>query len=131
MQPLTDKFYPGGRNPDDLPLHVHLDNCRIHYSKRANAFFSHKGIVRVPQPGYSPDLAPSNFWLFGDMKRSLANKHFTNPEDLLAAIADVMEEVPVKLGSAFLTPGWNECAGLLIMMETIFTDKPIPVRNSF
>jgi hypothetical protein len=70
MQPLTHKFYPGGRNPDDLPIHVHLDNCRVHYSKLAHAFFDHNAIVRVPQPTYSPDLAISNFWLFGDMKRS-------------------------------------------------------------
>jgi hypothetical protein len=30
------------------------------------------------------------------MKRSLANKHFTKPEDLLAAITDFLEEVPPR-----------------------------------
>jgi hypothetical protein len=49
MVPLVQKIYPERSNRHALRLHAHLDNCRVHYSKRTNAFFEANDIVRVPQ----------------------------------------------------------------------------------
>ena len=39
-------------------------------------------------PPYSPDLAPSDFYLFSKMKEHLAGKRFTDDEDLRRAVMD-------------------------------------------
>jgi len=39
-------------------------------------------------PPYSPDLAPSDFYLFSKMKEHLAVKRFTDDEDLQHAVID-------------------------------------------
>jgi histone-lysine N-methyltransferase SETMAR len=39
-------------------------------------------------PPYSPDLAPSDFYLFLKMKEHLAGKRFTDDEDLQHAVVD-------------------------------------------
>jgi len=39
-------------------------------------------------PPYSPDLAPSDFYLFWKLKEHLAGKRFTDDEDLQRAVMD-------------------------------------------
>ena len=39
-------------------------------------------------PSYSPDLAPSDFYLFSKVKEHLACKRFTDDEDLQHAVMD-------------------------------------------
>jgi hypothetical protein len=40
-------------------------------------------LVTVPHPPYSPDLAPSDFWLSGHIKASLAGRVFNDVSELL------------------------------------------------
>ena len=44
--------------------HFHQDNAPVHNSIRVTDYLSKMGIKTVPQPPYSPDLAPYDFWLF-------------------------------------------------------------------
>ena len=44
--------------------------------------------VRTGRLYYSPDLAPSDFYLFSKMKEYLAGKRFTDDEDLQHAVMD-------------------------------------------
>jgi histone-lysine N-methyltransferase SETMAR len=79
-----------------------LDNCRIHFSKVTEQFVGQNHISRVPQPAYSPDLAPSDFWLFGHLKTSLAGRMFDEPGELLDGIRSFLEEVrPSELQIVF------------------------------
>jgi transposase len=57
------------------------------------SFFDENSLRRVPQPLYSSDIAPSNFWLFGHMKTALEGSHFKEPEDLLEAITESFKEI--------------------------------------
>jgi hypothetical protein len=45
----------------------------------------------APHPSYSPDLAPSDFRLFGYVKRCLAGLSFEDADQLLAAVDGVLE----------------------------------------
>jgi hypothetical protein len=45
----------------------------------------------VPHPPYSPDLAPLDFYLFGDVKKCLAGLSFEDADQLLAAVESVPE----------------------------------------
>jgi hypothetical protein len=44
-------------------------------------------------PLYSPDLAPSDFYLFGYVKRCLAGRSFEDVDQLLAAVEGVLEGI--------------------------------------
>jgi hypothetical protein len=44
----------------------------------------------VPLPLYSPDIAPSDFSLFGRLKRALPGCRFTEADELFDAIHDVL-----------------------------------------
>jgi histone-lysine N-methyltransferase SETMAR len=102
MVPLVEKVYPEGWNPHAPRLHLHLDNCRVHFSKVTEQFVSQNHISRVAQPAYSPDLAPSDFWLFGHLKTSLAGRMFDEPGELLDGIRSFLEEVrPSELQIVF------------------------------
>jgi hypothetical protein len=40
----------------------------------------------LPHPPYSPDLAPSDYHLFGSMKRLLVGKRFRINDEVIAAV---------------------------------------------
>jgi hypothetical protein len=57
----------------------------------------------APHPPYSPDLAPSDFYLFGDIKRCPAGLLFKDADQLLAAVEGVLDGIEkVTLQAVFL-----------------------------
>ena len=44
--------------------HFHQDNAPVNNSILVTDYLRKMGIKTVPQPRYSPDLAPCDFWLF-------------------------------------------------------------------
>jgi hypothetical protein len=70
-----------------------LDNCRVDFSKATAQSITENHIGRVPHLRYSPDLAPSDFWLFGHVKTSLVGQTFDEPEQLLDAITEFLNEI--------------------------------------
>jgi hypothetical protein len=47
----------------------------------------------APHPPYSPDLAPSDFYLFWDIKRCLAGLSFEDADQLFAVVEGVVEGI--------------------------------------
>jgi len=45
-------------------------------------FLTHKGIITLPQPPYSPDPDPCDFLLFPKMKLQLKGRHFDRVEEI-------------------------------------------------
>jgi histone-lysine N-methyltransferase SETMAR len=62
---------------------LHLDNCKVHNSKVTQKEIISLGFKRTPHPPYSPDIAPSDFFLFGYTKGKLKKHISLDPEDLL------------------------------------------------
>jgi hypothetical protein len=61
----------------------------------------------APHPPYSPDLAPSDFYLFGYVKIGLAGLSFEDADQLLAAVEGIFEGIEkVTLQAVFL--GWMD-----------------------
>jgi hypothetical protein len=57
----------------------------------------------APYPSNSPDLAPSDFYLFGYVKKCLAGLSFEDADQLLAAVEGVLEGIEkVTLQAVFL-----------------------------
>ena len=48
--------------------HFHQDNAPVHNSILVNDYLTKMGIKTVPQPPYSPDFTPGDFWLFPKLR---------------------------------------------------------------
>jgi histone-lysine N-methyltransferase SETMAR len=71
-------------------LIVHADNARLHTARSSTDFLEANGMKRAPHPPYSPDLAPSDFYLFGDVKRRLSGCVFNGRDELLSALEGIL-----------------------------------------
>ena len=49
---------------------LHHDNARPHKAWITAEYLNDLGIILMPHPAYSPDLAPCDFWLFKNLKNS-------------------------------------------------------------
>lgn len=65
---------------------LHMDNSKVHRSKKVNSFLAATGLKIAAHPPYSPDMAPSDFNLFGKLKRKIAGMEFASEEELLSEI---------------------------------------------
>ena len=62
---------------------LHHDNAPAHASLLIREFFTKHETTVVPQPPYSPDLAPADFFLFPQLKSSLNGRRFQTIEEIL------------------------------------------------
>jgi hypothetical protein len=82
LGPLEQKVFPTGRNPHTKQLTIQLDNCSIHTSRTTEEYIREHNIIRLQHPLYSPDLAPSDFYLFPTIKEKLKDIQTVDEEDL-------------------------------------------------
>ena len=62
------------------------DNARPHVARQVKQLLTTFGWMVLPHPPYSPDLAPSDYWLFGDPTRALEGRAFNNRGMIEAAL---------------------------------------------
>jgi len=60
---------------------LHHDNAPAHMALTVREFLATKQINVLEQPAYSPDLAPSDFFLFPKIKEILKGRHFDDTDD--------------------------------------------------
>ena len=75
-------------------LWIHWDNGKPHVSEKTSATLQHLGLKKLPHPPYSPDIAPSDFYLFGRIKGMLAGKSFGSREELLSEVMKITQMIP-------------------------------------
>jgi len=63
----------------------HHDNAPAHISALAKAKLVELGYELLPHPPYSPDVAPCDFFLFPNLKKSLAEQKLASNEEVVAA----------------------------------------------
>jgi histone-lysine N-methyltransferase SETMAR len=69
---------------------VHADDARAHTAQKCRTFCEENGLRLAPHPPYSPDLAPSDFFLFYYVKDCLKGMVFPSYEELFDAIGEVV-----------------------------------------
>jgi hypothetical protein len=52
---------------------------------------------RIPQIPYSPEIHPSEFFLFGWLKEKLQQQEFTDPYQLFEAVDDIFASISVDM----------------------------------
>lgn len=68
----------------------HQDNAPAHKSAVAMAAIQDAGFEILDHPPYSPDLAPSDFYLFPRLKEHLRGTKFEDDEEVKAAVHDFL-----------------------------------------
>jgi hypothetical protein len=61
---------------------LHHDNAPAHSSFLVRNFLAKNETTVVPQPPYSPDLAPADFFLFPKLKSTLKGRHFDTFDEI-------------------------------------------------
>jgi hypothetical protein len=73
---------------------IHADNTGLHVVKCVTEDMDHNSLKRAGHPPYSPDIAPSNFCLFGYIKHQLQGHEFTEEAELISAISEILNQIP-------------------------------------
>jgi hypothetical protein len=55
--------------------------------------YSRKKIQQILHPAYSPDFAPSDFFLFGHIKRKLPECDIPTQQNVESAITHIVDEI--------------------------------------
>ena len=91
------------------------DNASFHTSNKTTAKAAKLGYEILPHPLYSPDLAQSDLYLFGQLKNHLRGTHFKDDESLKAAVVHWLESQKkdfFKEGIMKLNHRWQKCVDL-------------------
>jgi hypothetical protein len=75
---LIDSFQVGEIKAKKLV--VHIDNASARDARVTQNFFEHDSLQRLPQPPYSPNISPSDLYLFGKVKNALIGQEI--PDDI-------------------------------------------------
>ena len=73
---------------------LHHDNAPSHTSLVVRDHFAKNSTHIIPQPPYSPDLAPSDFWLFSKLKRPLRGHRFETIEEIKEKTTSELRAIP-------------------------------------
>jgi histone-lysine N-methyltransferase SETMAR len=64
-------------------FHLRHNNARLHCSAQNQDVVTNLKFTVVLHHPYSPDLAPSDFWFFPELKETLKGQHFSSVEATL------------------------------------------------
>ena len=102
---------------DKLSKSVFLqqDNVRVNTCKVAMDAVERNRYELIPHPAYSPDLAPSDFFLFPNLKKDISEHHFRSDEEVVTAVEEwVNGKDPDFFSSGLmaLELPWSKCITL-------------------
>ena len=70
------------------------DNAPAHTTLSVREFLATKQITVFEHPAYSPDLAPSDFFLFPKIKEILKGMHFDYTDDIRSNTTVALKVIP-------------------------------------
>ncbi|KAA6387882.1 MAG: putative mariner mos1 transposase, partial [Streblomastix strix] len=83
-------------------VQLHIDNAPCHNAIITRNYIDESIFERVPHPPYSPDLAPSDFWLFGELKGRMRGQTFATTDELATFCTNFADmQTPAKLKRIF------------------------------
>jgi histone-lysine N-methyltransferase SETMAR len=86
------------------------DNARPHTARSAVATVQDLPFECLPHPPYSPDLAPSDFHVFGSLKEAMRSKSFRSDEEVQQVVHESLHSQPKDFfsrGIHALPKRWN------------------------
>ena len=92
LKPLVNSIKKQRTELGTSKLKFHHDNARPHTAKIVTEYLNEQNFTIIDHPPYSPDLAPSDFWLFDYIKQRLDDH--TSAESLVNQITRILESIP-------------------------------------
>lgn len=89
----------------------HQDNAKPHTSLKSRQKIQELGWDLLPHPPYSPDLAPSDYYLFRSLQNSLAGKNFTSDDGVKSYLESFFAKKDQKFyekGIMILPERWQQ-----------------------
>ena len=77
------------------------------------------GFKRAPHPAYSPDIAPSDFFLFGYMKEMLKGSSFKSLDDLKERIHEILSKISREIRLSVFEKWIQRCETVIEQKENI------------
>jgi transposase len=93
LTPLEEAIFPQGRAPHQKRLVIHLDNYSVHTSQASAEWLEEQGMRRMPQPPYSLDLTPSDFYLFRTVKEKLERTRVTDEDQFFESLQVILKGI--------------------------------------
>lgn len=93
----------------------HQDNARPHKAALTMEKFNELGWELLPHPPYSPDLAPSDYYLFSNLKRWLAGRKFYSDDEVeweTDSYFGLLDKSHYSKGIEMLPKRWAKCIEL-------------------
>ena len=75
------------------------DNARPHTARTTVATITDLHFECLPHPPYSPDLAPSDFHMFGPPKEAMGGKNFRSDEEVRHSVNEWLRGLPKEFFS--------------------------------
>ena len=103
----------------------HKDKAPCHKSIATMTKLHELYFELLPHPPYSPDLAPSDYWLFADVKRMLQGKIFGSNEEVISETEvyfEAKDKPFCKKGIELLEKRWKET---MLMNKVEFCEKVV------
>jgi transposase len=102
---------------------LHHDNAPCHAALNVREFLAKHSILVVPHPPYSPDLAPSDFFLFPRLKSTLKRKLFQDVAEIQLNTTRLFQAIPKQAyqtcietwkdrGNRCIQSGWSYFEGV-------------------
>jgi histone-lysine N-methyltransferase SETMAR len=104
-------------------LMIHADNTKPHTARKILNFFRENHLGIALHPPYSPDLQPSDSFLFGHVKHVLEGAEFPWEEVLLAPIQPVLSHLTSDTLRAVFTK-WVEWLNWIVLNEGRYYREP-------
>ena len=90
---------------------LHHDNAPARRAVTTNEFLAKHNIPSLPQPPYSPDLAPCFFFLFPQLKKTMKGRRFGYVEDIQA---NATRQLVYSFTHKKISPGINPLLSLTL-----------------
>jgi histone-lysine N-methyltransferase SETMAR len=90
---------------------LHQDNAPAHTALSVREFLATKQITVLEHPAYSPDLVPSDFFLFPKIKEILKGRHFNDIDDIRSNTTAALKAIPQTNSEIVLKGGLSAGIG--------------------
>ena len=109
-----------GKRPKGVLLQQ--DNARVYICIVAMDALERNGFKLIPNLAFSPDLAPSDFFLFPNLKKDIPGRQFQSEDEVVTAVEELVygnDPDFFSSGLMALEHCWSKC----ISLEGNYIDK--------
>ncbi|UYV66956.1 hypothetical protein LAZ67_4003449 [Cordylochernes scorpioides] len=90
---------------------LHNDNARPHTAVTVQLYLAKHGIALLPQPPYSPDLAPNDFFLYPKIKKVLKKRRFDSISEIKENLKNISKSLKDVIFRGILESGEKDGTG--------------------